>query len=142
MIESKYKDRVDLIVAVLMKDAYYERENAFGVAMRIMNYFGYSDEIIDNMLDNDDRKLFYFMQDLEILGTRWEEMQLLSGKNWRIFYWLFKESVMRKRLGMTETVWRSTDLYRSLPDDAWSKMAMRSAEKGKRFIPAVSLGHT
>jgi hypothetical protein len=121
MKDDKYQDAVGLIVAVLMKDAYYEQKSAFDVAMRIMNYFGYSDEIIDNVLDIDDRKLFYFMQDLEILGTRWEEMQLISGKNWRIFYWVLKESKMRNRIGCNEKVWRSTDLYRSLPDAAWSK---------------------
>jgi hypothetical protein len=121
MNEDKYHDKIDLIVAVLMKDAYYEEKNAFDVAMRIMNYFGYSDEIIDNVLDNDDRKLFYFMQDLEILGTRWEEMQLISGKNWRIFYWLLKENKMKFRIGQSDRIWRSTDLYRSLPDAAWAK---------------------
>ncbi|QLH74019.1 MAG: hypothetical protein HPY73_00150 [Methanomassiliicoccales archaeon] len=121
MIEDRYGDKLSLIVAILKKEADFDDNTAFEVALRVMNYFGYSDEIIDNMLDSDDRKLFYFLQDLGILGTRWEEMQLISGKNWRIFYWLLKEPRMRKTISRREGVWRSTDIYRSLPDYVWTK---------------------
>jgi hypothetical protein len=51
---SHYK-KIELIIAVLQKKAYFNDANALETAMRVMNYFGYSDEIIDNALDTDDR---------------------------------------------------------------------------------------
>ncbi|MDD1772061.1 MAG: hypothetical protein LUQ09_03990 [Methanomassiliicoccales archaeon] len=90
------------------------------VALRVMNYFGYQDEIIDNALDHDDRRLFYFLQDMKILSTRWEETQLISGRNWRIFYWSFNRYNIEKLLMEDKSVKRQVDLYMDLPESAWA----------------------
>jgi len=91
------------------------------VALRVMNYFGYQDEIIDNALDHDDRRLFYFLQDMKILSTRWEETQLISGRNWRIFYWSFNWNSIEKLLMDDVIVKRPTDLYMDLPESVWAR---------------------
>ncbi|OPY32013.1 MAG: hypothetical protein A4E32_01622 [Methanomassiliicoccales archaeon PtaU1.Bin124] len=112
--------RMAMIVEVLKQRAYFNEENATEVALRVMNHFGYSDEIIDNVLDNDDRKLFYFLQDLEILSTRWEETQLINGRNWRIFYWIMNVRKMDRMLDRSNMVTGNADPYHHLPDSIWA----------------------
>ena len=93
---------------------------AKGLAHRILNYFGYSGTIIDNLVDQEDRKLFYQLHDAGLLQSSWETILLLSGKSWRIFYW---------RLSLEEIARASADgspedgeepVYDNLPADAWS----------------------
>lgn len=113
-------DRIDLIVEVLKKRASFSDEVAMEVAMRVMDRFGYYDEVIDNVLDSDDRKLFYFLQDLEILTTRWEETQLITGRNWRIFYWILNTRKMDSLLDRSKLLTGNTDPYNHLPDSIWA----------------------
>ncbi|MCJ7517715.1 MAG: hypothetical protein MUO18_07125 [Methanomassiliicoccales archaeon] len=97
------------------------------LALRLLNYFGFGESIIDNSLDQEDRRLFYFFQDLKLLKTHWEEAVLLNGRIWRIFYWdLNVDDIARELrcLGCEEP--EELGLYDSLPDEAWSRE--RSAE--------------
>ena len=87
----------------------------------MLNYFGYRDEIIDNALDHDDRRLFYFLQDMKILSTRWEETQLVSGRNWRIFYWSFNWDNIHKLLEERLEPGRDDDMYSAFPDSVWRR---------------------
>jgi hypothetical protein len=109
------------VVQVLKKTAGFSSPVADEVALRILNYFGYMDEMIDNALDHDDRRLFYFLQDMKILSTRWEEMQLASGRNWRIFYWSFNWENIAHILDDHPIKKEPVDLYLSLPDSVWSR---------------------
>jgi hypothetical protein len=45
-------------------------------------------------------------------------MQLISGKNWRIFYWSLNIGVMRRNMMAVEKK-KVGDLYGSLPDSIW-----------------------
>jgi len=109
------------VVKVLTKTVGLSGPVADEIALRVLNYFGYLDEIIDNALDHDDRRLFYFLQDMKILSTRWEETQLASGRNWRIFYWSFNwdniQRLLEERPGNDE----NNDIYLSLPDSVWDR---------------------
>lgn len=109
------------VVKVLTKSVGLSSPVADEVALRVLNYFGYNDEIIDNALDHDDRRLFYFLQDMRILSTRWEEMQLISGRNWRIFYWSFNWENIIKLLEEHPEKKEAEDIYLSLPDAIWSR---------------------
>ncbi|OPX59094.1 MAG: hypothetical protein A4E30_01362 [Methanomassiliicoccales archaeon PtaB.Bin215] len=109
------------VVRVLEKTAGFSGPVADDVALRVLNYFGYLDEIIDNALDHDDRRLFYFLQDMKILSTRWEETQLASGRNWRIFYWSFNWDNINRILEDRPPKNEPVDLYRSLPDSVWCR---------------------
>ena len=111
------------VVRVLEKTAGFSGPVADDVALRVLNYFGYLDEIIDNALDHDDRRLFYFLQDMKILSTRWEETQLASGRNWRIFYWSFNWDNISRILEDRPPRDEPVDLYRSLPDSVWCRHA-------------------
>jgi hypothetical protein len=109
------------VVRVLEKSAGFSGPVADEVALRVLNYFGYLDEIIDNALDHDDRRLFYFLQDMKILSTRWEETQLANGRNWRIFYWSFNWENINRFLEDKPITNEPKDLYRSLPDSVWCR---------------------
>ncbi|MCX6651562.1 MAG: hypothetical protein NT131_07915 [Methanomassiliicoccales archaeon] len=109
------------MVKVLTKSVGLSSPVADEVALRVLNYFGYHDEIIDNALNHDDRRLFYFLQDMRILSTRWEETQLASGRNWRIFYWSFNWENIGKLLKDEPDLKEPIDVYGSLPDSVWNR---------------------
>ena len=65
-------------------------EQAYELAHHVLNFFGYSDRIIDNILEPEDRDAFYMLEDASILTTEREETTLYDGREWRIHYWLFR----------------------------------------------------
>jgi hypothetical protein len=96
------------------------------LALRVLNYFGYGEEAIDNSLDQEDRRLFYFLQDLGLLKTAWEEAILASGRTWRIFYWYLNvESIVEHSKEMEEAI-ENVELYSTLPADVWSRDEVRA----------------
>ncbi len=63
--------------------------NAYFTALHIANLFGYCDAIIDNHLE-DERDLFYILEDAGILGTKREDTMLPDGSQWTIHRWYLK----------------------------------------------------
>lgn len=61
------------------------------LAIYILNFFGYYDSIIDNILRSDDRDIFYMLEEEGIVATEREEITLIRGKIWRIHYWVLKK---------------------------------------------------
>lgn len=97
-------------------------EVAKELALRVLNYFGYSDSIIDNMLNQEDRRLFYFLQDLGILQTHWEEIFLpTTGKAWRIFYWRLNIPKIKEYAKVPQEEEEELGVYDTLPDRVWSR---------------------
>lgn len=66
-------------------------EQARRMAQHVLNFFGYSERIIDNILEPEDRDAFYQLEDTGILTTEREETTLYDGREWRIHYWLFRK---------------------------------------------------
>ena len=97
-----------------------EPPEAKSLAYRILNYCGYSDTIIDNLVDQEDRKLFYQLHDAGLLRSSWETTLLLNGKSWRIFYWQLNLEDIRKATDGLPDDGPEEPLYDSLPADAWS----------------------
>jgi hypothetical protein len=94
------------------------------ISLRVLNYFGFHDEIIDNALDQDDRRMFYFLQDVQLLTTHWEEVVLPNGRTWRVFYWgLNVDKIEKFAAPMIEAEDIELGLYDSLPDGVWSRSA-------------------
>lgn len=92
------------------------------IALRVLNYFGYEKEIIDNVLDQDDRRMFYFLQDVELLGTHWEEVILPNGRMWRVFYWSLNVPKIRNfARPQHDGAAVELGIYDSLPEDVWSR---------------------
>jgi hypothetical protein len=67
------------------------QEEINNLAMYLLSFFGFSDAIIDNILDTDDRDVFYMLEEEGILSTSREETYTLKGKVWRIHYWILRK---------------------------------------------------
>ena len=108
-----------------------EREEAFDLAQHVLNFFGYSNRIIDNVLEPEDRNAFYMLEDSGVLSTEREEITLYDGREWRIHYWLFRTDRIAELLqpkvveeapvkkGENEEVDEAKNVYSELPSEAW-----------------------
>ncbi|EQD47146.1 hypothetical protein B1B_12459 [mine drainage metagenome] len=67
------------------------KEDAEAIASNILNFFGFNERIIDNVLEPDDRDTFYMLEDCGILETERDETTLYDGREWRIHYWMFRK---------------------------------------------------
>jgi Family of unknown function (DUF6015) len=66
-------------------------EDARSIAAHVLNFFGFNERIIDNVLEPDDRDTFYMLEDSGILETERDETTLYDGREWRIHYWMFRK---------------------------------------------------
>ena len=62
----------------------------------VMDIFGYDDRVIDNVLDPEDRQLFYILEEEGMLTTEREETTLYDGREWRTHYWMLKKNTILK----------------------------------------------
>ncbi len=98
-------------------------EESESSAEHIINFFGYSTRVIDNMLEPEDRDVFYTMEDLGILETEREETTLFDGREWRIHYWIL--NVLRvlelsdMNINTPEDHDSQFDIYSEIPDEYW-----------------------
>ncbi|MCL4450876.1 MAG: hypothetical protein M1386_06160 [Candidatus Thermoplasmatota archaeon] len=99
-------------------------QEAYDIAFHVLNFFGYSRYVIDNMLEPEDRDAFYMLEDLGILDTEREETTLFDGREWRIHYWLIRPENVKKLAyssgqKIDEVVSTESMVYDGLPDDVW-----------------------
>ena len=118
----------DLTIAIensIDSDMKLEHEEAFDLAQHVLNFVGYANRIIDNVLEPEDRDAFYMLEDSGVLTTEREEITLYDGREWRIHYWLFKNEKIQDLINnikpVQEEVVEETDLYKELPREAWIK---------------------
>ncbi len=102
-----------------------EEEEAYDLAHRVLNFFGYSDRIIDNVLEPEDRDAFYMLEDSGILTTEREETTLYDGREWRIHYWLFRRERISELMSLgprDRSMAAPAEFdYNELPDDIWQR---------------------
>jgi len=100
-------------------------EEARAMAQHVMNFFGYSERIIDNVLEPEDRDAFYMLEDAGILMTEREETTLYDGREWRIHYWMFRKDRIHELIhGKSSSPEGDEDaqsVYDEVPDDIWSR---------------------
>ena len=99
-------------------------QESYDIAFHVLNFFGYSRYVIDNMLEPEDRDAFYMLEDLGILDTEREETTLFDGREWRIHYWLIRPENVRKLAFNNGTkpedpIANETMIYDGLPEDIW-----------------------
>ena len=106
-----------------------ETEAARAMANHVLNFFGYSDRIIDNILEPEDRDAFYMLEDSGLLTTEREETTLYDGREWRIHYWLFRKEKIRQLVEAAgereraEAEAADDMVYSDIPDDIWKRDA-------------------
>ncbi len=107
-------------------------EKAKGDAERVLNFFGHSDRIIDNILEPVERDLFYTLHDNSLLGTEKEETTLYDGRGWNILYWLLKKEKVLELAEREKNIEAKKDkageVYEKVPDDVWIDHARRQEE--------------
>ncbi|HVO77787.1 MAG TPA: DUF6015 family protein [Methanomassiliicoccales archaeon] len=100
-------------------------DQARAMAQHVMNFFGYSERIIDNVLEPEDRDAFYMLEDTGILTTEREETTLYDGREWRIHYWLFrKERIFELINGNGHSaagLGAADSVYDEVPDEIWQR---------------------
>ncbi|WP_201796961.1 MULTISPECIES: DUF6015 family protein [unclassified Thermoplasma] len=107
-----------------LQDRRMSEEEAMEAAEHIINFFGYNDRVIDNMLEPEDRDSFYTMEDIGILQTEREETTLFDGREWRIHYWILNINKIIELANMkVDFRKKKTDeeyrIYDEIPDDYW-----------------------
>lgn len=104
-------------------------EDARAMAEHILNFFGYNERIIDNVLEPQDRDAFYILEDSGILTTEREETTLYDGREWRIHYWLFCKDMISKlsrskkdtsKFRQKHRLEPQENVYEEMPDDIWN----------------------
>ena len=103
-----------------------EEDQSYDLALHVLNFFGYSDRIIDNILEPEDRDAFYMMEDAGILTTEREETTLYDGREWRINYWLFRKDKIAQLMSGDSNSKNSEQeetVYDDIPLDAWDRSA-------------------
>jgi Family of unknown function (DUF6015) len=97
-------------------------EDARSIAAHVLNFFGFNQRIIDNVLEPDDRDTFYMLEDSGILETERDETTLYDGREWRIHYWMFrKDRIFELALEETEALAAAGE-----PDVVYSPNTSRS----------------
>ncbi|EMR75610.1 hypothetical protein MBGDF03_00157 [Thermoplasmatales archaeon SCGC AB-540-F20] len=123
----------DLSKAIVNRLGVDEKE-AQRVAGFILDLFGYEDRIIDNILDIEDRQLFYMLEEEGMLISGREETILYNGREWLTHYWqLNRNTILKyaknggKRSRSTHSTKKQTmemskenNIYSSLSKDMWS----------------------
>lgn len=89
----------------------------------LMSFFGFNDEVIDNLLTPEDRDVFYMLEEEGLLTTRREEINLKRGKLWRIHYWILKKRHIRKLAAkkVEEEEENYGSVYDSISEEVWSR---------------------
>lgn len=115
-------------LALAIKNTVHEHEMpdevAEELAYRVLNFFGHSDRVVDNVLEPVDRDAFYMLEDSGILTTEMEEVTLYDGKEWRIHYWLFRREHIRELIegkASPAAGAGSDSVYDSLTDEVWHR---------------------
>ncbi len=99
----------------------------------VMDIFGFDDRVIDNVLDPEDRQLFYILEEEGMLTTEREETTLYDGREWRTHYWrLKKDTIARysKESNLERSVvivdkkqaknFSDEDIYGTIDEDMWT----------------------
>ena len=116
----------DLSIAIT-KILDINRNQAKNYATTIMDFFGFEDRIIDNVLTPEERRLFYMLQENGILSAERAEMTLPNGNQWRTHYWILEkktilqysnEKTCDKKVEPEED--SCTDIYSNITKDMWA----------------------
>ncbi len=101
------------------------QEESEEAAEHLINFFGYNDRVIDNMLEPEDRDAFYTMEDIGVLQTEREETTLYDGREWRIHYWILNVNKIIELSNMRVIETRrdldaESQIYDEIPDEYWN----------------------
>jgi len=98
----------------------------------VMDIFGFDDRVIDNVLDPENRQLFYILEEEGMLTTEREETTLYDGREWRTHYWKLKKDTILQYSEEADGVRdllidklqpknvSDEDIYETMEEDIWT----------------------
>jgi len=92
------------------------------IAQKVLDFFGFENTIIDNVLRPKERDLFYMLEGAGILKTQEEETKIPGGKAWRIHYWVLNmERIIElgKPKEEEDLEKKVSSIYEEMDDDVW-----------------------
>ncbi len=97
------------------------------ISERIMNFFGFSERIIDNILEKSERGFLYDLEDMDLVESDTEETRLYNGREWRTNYWILNKEKIHEaaklyREGKNRNSNNESDkysVYDDVPDGVW-----------------------
>jgi DNA-binding transcriptional ArsR family regulator len=101
----------------------FPRQEIERLAMRMMDLFGFEDQVVDNRLTPEDRDIFYMLEEAGLVTTIEDDVQVQKGKTWRIYYWVLKEDQIHRLAheseGKGSEMPAEADIYETVSDDVW-----------------------
>ncbi|UCE73628.1 MAG: hypothetical protein JSV56_11470, partial [Methanomassiliicoccales archaeon] len=94
------------------------------LATNVMNFFGFSDTISDNLLKVKDRDVFYTLQDVGILTTSRDQIRIKKGRIWRIHYWVLKKNEILRLANTQDEDGIENDykrIYNEVSNEIWRR---------------------
>ncbi len=115
--------RLEELAAAIMTVAGVGQTEARQTAMHMLNIFGFETQIIDNVLDSEDRSMLRILEDERIITTSQDDCILDDGREWRIHYWKINTEAVKKaaRKNGGDARDRAAKMYESLPPEAWMR---------------------
>jgi hypothetical protein len=93
-----------------------------GLAERIMDLFGFEDQVVDNRLTPEERDIFYMLEEAGLVTTIEDDVQVQKGKTWRIYYWILKtDQIIRLSSESSKIADEKpeADIYETISEDVW-----------------------
>lgn len=103
--------RGELITAlgVIFKESGMNPREIEELADYVLSFFGFEDTLVDNILSQQDRDVFYTLEETGILSTSSEDITLMKGKTWRIHYWHINDGKIKSILSEKDV--REENIY-------------------------------
>jgi len=98
------------------------KEETDRLAERIMDLFGFEDQVVDNRLTPEERDLFYMLEEAGLVTTIEDDVQVQKGKTWRIYYWILKKDQILRLANESAKVSDKepeADIYETISEDVW-----------------------
>lgn len=126
--EGKNADLVTLeeLALAISNSTGLAHEEASVDANFIMDLFGFDERIIDNVLEREDRQLFYLLEEEGLLSTEREMTTLYDDRDWMTHYWILRKDAIKRfseqakrELHLAKPDHEAEALYKALPEEAW-----------------------
>ncbi len=96
--------------------------DALNIAEHILSFFGFEEQIIENNLENDDRELLYFLEDLDMVEFKVNTLNTHEGKEWNISTVHLKKKRIFELASQEINTSREIEIskiYENLPEEVW-----------------------
>jgi hypothetical protein len=122
------------LTKALMNRIGYSELSASMDADSVLQIFGFEERIIDNVLESEERHLFYLLEEYGFLTTGREESTLYDGREWRTHYWILKRKNIKEWSSAEEKEEEAPKpkrtVYDEIPEEAWESEWMKREEGG------------